>query len=126
MALTPFAARAKLAAHARPPLHPFHSTRCHVTRSDGGRASFTPEVVTAFRELVADPSRAISSIPRLHTDYEIELATGKLHPVPYLTVREEKFSDGGNPVVVRTGTVCLRRGGIGEGGVVVLNGGVRG
>ena len=47
-----------------------------------GETSFVPELLTAFEELISQQSFNISSIPRLHAAFEMELATGELHAVP--------------------------------------------
>lgn len=47
-----------------------------------GETSFVAELVTALGHISNQPTFGISSVPRLHASFEMELANGQLHQVP--------------------------------------------
>lgn len=55
-------------------------------RSDMGRASFIPDLVDALEQIAGLGSFNISTIPRLHSKYEIELAEGEIHSLPIISM----------------------------------------
>ncbi|KAL6777050.1 CBP80 [Auxenochlorella protothecoides x Auxenochlorella symbiontica] len=76
-------------------LHPFLmalSEEDTISQSDMGRASFIPDLTEALDQIISLGAFDISSIPRLHAKYEIDLANGKIRSLPDIAVP----LDGGN------------------------------